>query len=88
MKITRKQLRQIVKEEIDAQMPESEPDLDLSLPRRGEDPDWDELSIELTRKLERQQGLKPSVKNAMLGIAYHAYKAGSGYPGLYAKGKL
>ena len=66
-------------------------ELDLSLPEippRGSDPEWDDLQVSLTRNMEIQPSINPSARNAILALAYHAYKAGGGKPGVYFKGKF
>ena len=86
MKITRNDLRRLISEEVETQS--SELDMDLSLPPQGEDPEWDKLELDLTRKLDKQPSIKSSAKTPMLALAYHAYKAGSGRPGVYKKGEF
>ena len=84
MKINKKQLHRLINEEVETQLSA----MDLSLPPQGSDPEWDELQVTLTRKLESQPSINPSAKTAMLAIAYHAYKAGAGLPGVYTKGSF
>ena len=80
MKLSRNQLRKFISEQIDLSLAK-----DYTLDNSTE---WSNLKNDIVTSLESQVGITPALKSATLAIAYHAYKAGSGKPGLYAKGKF